>query len=198
MKARENPFRSQRIEALSFRAWDFTLDEVLALLDSFGGHGAIVGPHGSGKTTLLEALKPLCEARGYPTYLVRLAKPSWPSFLPPQGVRCALLLDEADALGKRAKPFLEAIAAECDLLVASTNGQGLLPTLVELRTSPDLLMNLVCELLEGQDLGEVAPGLPGLWKKHRGDLRASFRELYDRFALRNEGTEAGSGERAAD
>src|SRR5688500_1096998 len=56
MIPRTNPFRAQRIDALSYRLQDMTWEELLVRLARLKFRGAITGPHGHGKSTLLDAL----------------------------------------------------------------------------------------------------------------------------------------------
>jgi hypothetical protein len=65
-------------------------------------------------------------------------------------------------------------------LVITSHRPGLLPTLFECTTSPELLAEIVGEL-SGADLeaGE-------LYERHRGNVRDALRELYDRWAGRSE------------
>jgi hypothetical protein len=66
MKARRNPFRSERVEGVRFRfLGDGTWDGLMARLAELGYRGAIVGSDGSGKTTLLDELAPRIAGAGF-------------------------------------------------------------------------------------------------------------------------------------
>lgn len=182
MKARENPFRSERIEALRFRPQGTSLKE---LLDRAMGlrAAAIVGPEGSGKTTLLEAFAlPLGES-GFEVHLVRVGPRAdaaeWKG-PPGSGGKTALLLDGLESAGSRARPLLREMGSRWDLLVISAHRPGLLPTLVELGTSPELLADLVRDLVGEEGAAALLPDLPRLFGECRGNIRGCFRELYDR------------------
>ena len=56
MRARDNPFRTERTDNLRYRAPGFSWTELLARLDAQGGRGALRGAQGSGKSTLLREL----------------------------------------------------------------------------------------------------------------------------------------------
>lgn len=71
MRARDNPFSSERI--LSVRFVEGSWDEFLATLKSWNYRGAIVGPKGHGKTTLLEDLVPRLAALGFNTRFIGLS-----------------------------------------------------------------------------------------------------------------------------
>jgi hypothetical protein len=63
-------------------------------------------------------------------------------------------------------------------LIVTSHLPGLLPTLHECRTTPELLAAIVGEL-GGEEAALAAPGLFG---RHRGNLRDALRELYDEAA----------------
>lgn len=54
--AKDNPFRSHRIESLDYRFPGFCWHSAAAGLQQMNWRGAILGPHGTGKTTLLIGL----------------------------------------------------------------------------------------------------------------------------------------------
>jgi hypothetical protein len=62
---------------------------------------------------------------------------------------------------------------------------GLLPTLLQTTTTPDLLSGFVDQIL-GDRAVELGPLLPGIFGRPRGNGRESLRELYDRFAALEE------------
>ena len=70
MTPRENPFRSQCVEALDYRLDDDGWDGLFDRLRGLDYRGAIVGPHGAGKTTLLEALAAKLSDEGLSPILV--------------------------------------------------------------------------------------------------------------------------------
>jgi hypothetical protein len=67
MRARDNPFSTDRVLQVRYRPQGVTWDALMARLEAFGWRAAIVGPEGSGKTTLLEDLAPRLKARGFET-----------------------------------------------------------------------------------------------------------------------------------
>jgi polynucleotide 5'-kinase involved in rRNA processing len=72
VRARDNPFRTERVLRVRFRLPSGTWDDLLARFEALGRRAAIVGPQGSGKTTLLEDLAPRLRARGYSIRELRL------------------------------------------------------------------------------------------------------------------------------
>jgi hypothetical protein len=68
-------------------------------------------------------------------------------------------------------------------LVLTSHRRGLLPTLLECGTTPELLAALVGELLnESPEAHETHARR--LHLKHRGNLRDALRELYDLWSVR--------------
>ncbi|MCZ6507199.1 MAG: hypothetical protein O7A04_04010 [Acidobacteria bacterium] len=189
MRARDNPFRADRLHGLRYRAPGFRWPELLARLDRQGGLGAIRGPEGSGKTTLLRELGERLGESGFDVRLLR------PSLSDPQVARqqvrdftrridrhTALLLDGADRVGPIGWRLLRQGARRAGVLVVSTHREGRLPTLHRCATSAALLAELVGELLPVSARG--VPGVGRLFERERGDVRRALRSLYDRFAER--------------
>jgi hypothetical protein len=67
-------------------------------------------------------------------------------------------------------------------VIITRHRAGRLPTLFRCATSPDLLAEIVAELLQNQQEIE-RPLIAKLFKRHRGNIRKALRDLYDRFAL---------------
>jgi len=67
MRARDNPFSTDRVLRVRYRPQGVTWDALLERLEALGWRAAIVGPEGSGKTTLLEDLRPRLAERGLVT-----------------------------------------------------------------------------------------------------------------------------------
>jgi len=187
VRPRDNPFAVQRVLEVRYRlpagvTWEGLLDRFAAL----SWRGAIVGPHGHGKTTLLEDLAPRLEARGFRvrTISLRQAHPRLDredrAVLRSLGPQDVLFLDGAEQLGRLFWMELRLRTRRVGGLVITAHRPGLLPTLFECETSPELLTGIVAELLDG---GEE-PGVENLHARHRGNVRDALRELYDRWAGR--------------
>lgn len=178
MRARENPFRTERVLAVRYRPQSATWDDLLARLESLRWRGAIVGPHGSGKTTLLEDLAPRLRDRGFATRLLRLddLSPSLPGgALDCLGPREIVLLDGGEVMGARAWRSFVGQTRGAGGMVATLHRAGRLPTWVECAPTPELLDEIV------RDLGgaTLAARAPALFAAHRGNLRDALRALYD-------------------
>lgn len=183
MRARDNPFASHRVEALPYRLPEgLTWDELLARLAALRFRAALVGPHGRGKTTLLEELARRLTARGFRVRTVTLRQDErridWKR-LRGLGAEDVLLLDGAELLGRIAWLRVRFRCRRAGGLIVTSHRPGLLPTLLECTTSPELLADLVRELTgEELEVGE-------LFARHGGNVRMAFWEMYDRAGPKN-------------
>lgn len=190
VRPRDNPFAASRVAEMEWRGGEETVVTLLERLDEMGGRAALVGPKGHGKTTLLDAMERELAARGlrprrlyvYPDR--PLPRQELRRFLSAVGPRDFLLLDGAGHL----KPWtwwrIRLTARRAAGLLVATHEPGLLPTLHPCRTSPELLRDLVDELLAGRQPPVPLPAAEELYQRHAGNLRLALRELYDRCAGR--------------
>jgi hypothetical protein len=164
---------------------------LLDRLDALGRRAAIVGSHGHGKSTLLAELGRRLAARGFTVRRATVRRPARRldaaqerHLFADLGAGDWLLVDGAGALsalasrsvGRRSLPA-------AGLVVTRHRPGGGLPTLLECRTSPRLLAQLIAQLAPGL---ELPPNLSpdALHRRHGGDLRAALLELYDACAGR--------------
>lgn len=177
MRARDNPFASDRVERLRYRLPEgLTWDALLERLADLRHRAALVGPHGHGKTTLLEELAPRLTARGFRVRTVTLRQEErrvdWKR-LRGLGADEVLFLDGAELLGRLAWLRVRLFCRRAGGLIVTSHRPGLLPTLLECDTTPELLAGLVRELTgEELETGE-------LFVRHGGNLRLVFWEMYD-------------------
>jgi hypothetical protein len=190
---RQNPFRVQRIDALAYRFGDISREEVLARLEELHFRGALIGDKGYGKSTLLRALGAHFEAYGWEVKFLRLHSSQrdfsalqWRELSSISG-RDFILIDGAEQLNAfRWRRFVR-YTRRAGGLVVTSHCAGLLPTLHECTTSPSLLRELVEELIRDADghssrdffrfCQEIDTGV--LLARHKGNVRAALRELYD-------------------
>lgn len=183
MRARENPFTVQRVLEIRYRLSGISWDELLERLAALRFRAAIVGPHGHGKTTLLEDLGARLAGRGFRVRAVtlhegnrRLAAPQRRELFKDLAPSDLLLLDGAEQLGRLVWLEVRTRARSAGGLVITSHRPGLLPTLYECRTTPELLAGIVSELLGREVVVEE------LFARHEGNVRGALRELYDSYA----------------
>lgn len=184
MRAADNPFAVQKVLRIRYRLSDQTWESLLDRLMALRYRAAIVGPHGRGKTTLLEDLAPRLEARGFRIRSVMLhagdrglrreQRKALFHHLSPQDVLC---VDGAEQLGRISWLALLARSRAAGGLLITSHRPGLLPTLLECETSPELLTGIVRDLL-----GREIDGSEALFARHGGNLREALREMYDVWA----------------
>jgi hypothetical protein len=185
MRARDNPFAADRVERVRYRFAGTSLDELLARLEELNYRAAITGPEGSGKTTLLEDLRQALEHKGLQTKLLFINDMSGLSdaqcrrFLTELAPQELVLLDGADALRRSCWSLLHrhTITRAAGLIITS-HRPGLLPTLIQCSTTPGLLHEIVYALTP-QTSAFSPTFLNALHRRHKGNLRACLRELYD-------------------
>jgi hypothetical protein len=185
MRARDNPFATARVHRIRYRLPDgMTWDELLARLESMDWRGAIVGPEGAGKTTLLEDFEPTLRARGFEVVWLRLTqeKPRLSSATLAELVSLhagqVILFDGAEQVSRWAWWGFLRLARRAGGLLITSHRAGLLPTLLECGTTPELLAGIAADLLD--EVPEVHRAEASrLHRKHRGNLREALREMYD-------------------
>jgi hypothetical protein len=188
MKARENPFTTDRILKLRYRLRGTTWEELIERLAEMRYRAAIVGPEGSGKTTLLEDVGPTLRARGFTVKHLRLDRTTrtFPRgflsrFFADVSPRDVILFDGADLMGGLTWRWFNRRTKKAGGLVITSHRAARLPTLIECSTTPALLDEIVAELLGGESAA-LRQVTRTLFDKHQGNLRDALRELYDIFA----------------
>ncbi len=185
MRARENPYRAERIHSLEFRFSGLDWDGFRHRFHENGGRGSVLGPEGSGKTTLLLAFAERLRQEGVNVRRVaaRADERSWERDLAVcggLGPRDVLIIDGADMVGRLAWRRLRRETGKALGVLATSHRRRLLPVLYECRTSPELLRELMEELHPQAGCGQ--PQSVELFTRHRGNLRDALRELYDYHA----------------
>jgi hypothetical protein len=190
MKARDNPFRTDRVLTVRYRLSGMTWEELIERLAEMNYRAALVGSEGSGKTTLLEDLEPRIRARGFNVKHLRLDRTTrefprgfFKQFFAEMSRRDVILFDGADLMSRFVWPWFKRRAKRAAGLVITSHRRGMLPTLVECSTTPALLDEIITEIL-GEESNILRPLTPTLFTKHRGNLRAALRELYDLYAAK--------------
>jgi hypothetical protein len=183
VKARDNPFSTDRVLAVRYQPQDWTWEELFDRLELLHYRAAIVGPEGSGKTTLLEDLEPRIRAEGYQTMAVRLDRDKrWFDSTQLEELRSAasfravILLDGLEQLTFLRWRQFRRLTRRAGGLIATSHRAFRLPVLVRTETSVSLLDRIVSELLPAASDSLSTE----LFIRHRGNIRDALRELYDR------------------
>ena len=181
----DNPFASHRVEKLAYRCDRSSVAELARRIPELGGRAAIVGGEGSGKTTLLHELAAVLPGDSVHVCILGSCRRPWlaaraqlPRPVQPNHV---VLVDGAEQLGPVGWHLLLRAARPARCLVATLHRPGRLPTLFECRTDQRLLRDLVSELTPANPLDLE---LEDRYRRHGGNIRLCFRELYDLFAGR--------------
>lgn len=181
MRARDNPFSTDRIATIRYRHQHQSWSEFLSRLEQFNYRAAIVGPEGSGKTTLLEDLATrFSNDGGTRVRWLRLSdkQPRFPKreldhFLAELEPRDLICFDSAERMGR----FAWRTRHIRGLIVTSHNA-GRLPTWITCTTTPELLEQIVRKLLDGR-VSVDRKLIESIHKSHHGNIRDALRALYD-------------------
>ncbi len=182
--ARNNPFATEHLQKIRYRFSDESLAELLCHFDTLGKQAAIVGPQGHGKTTLQKELASAMVPSQTQWVKLREGDRIIPQSILHEvfsktGTSDLICVDGAEQLSWwNWKKFLRQLGKDQRCLITS-HRQGLLPTLINCKTSVSLLADLVTELTSTPDAAQQKE-LELIFIKHRGDIRQSIRELYDR------------------
>ncbi|MEN6337716.1 MAG: hypothetical protein ABFE01_25970 [Phycisphaerales bacterium] len=143
MRARDNPFATDRIHAIRHRPQSISVTGLLTELKELGYGTAIVGPYGSGKTTLLDDLERVLAGEGIKSHMVvvndtsPLPDPPCQRLLSELTRDELLLLDSADLVPRSGWSLLKGhTITHAYGLVITSHRPGLLPTLIGCTTSP--------------------------------------------------------------
>lgn len=189
MRARDNPFRAERLHRLRFRPQGTTWPALLERLAALDYRGGIIGGEGRGKTAFLLELAERLPAAGLEPRLLRLERGQRRlgvgerQALAAPEPRTLLLVDSGGDLSRRGWRELARLAARAAGLVVTTHRPGPLPTLLACATNADLLERLVADLLPAEER-PARGAIERLFARHRGNLRAALAELYDDWARR--------------
>jgi hypothetical protein len=187
MRARQNPFRADRIQAVPYRFQNGTgWPDLIARLEALQFRAAIVGPEGSGKTTLLEELSRKLGEIGFKVIL-RSAKAGDSAEVVPRRLESSelVLIDSAECFGAWHWLRLKWASRAGAGMIVTAHRPCLLPTLIQCRTTPELFRQIVGDLL-GDQVQLPSGMVDAIHRKHNGNVRNAFRQLYDGWSARSE------------
>lgn len=191
-RARDNPFRVERILTVRYRPRQWTWDQLLARLHELQFRAAICGPQGSGKTTLLEDLIVRLSEAGLRTRLLevrretrRVAGLQLRQFLAEADRSDILVVDGSEQLRHWTWRRLLRHSRRHPGLIVTSHAAGRLPTLVQCETDVELLESIVAQLVP-HAVARLRGHLPALYAAHKGNLRMCLRQLFDLYAGNSE------------
>lgn len=197
MRARDNPFATARVHRIRYRFEGLNWENFLKRLDEHNYRGAIVGPEGSGKTTLLEDLHPRLIQRGFSVVSLQLTEEEPRFSRAVQRHLCAavtpatiIMLDGAEQLRRRRWWQFRWLTRNAGGLIITAHRAGRLQTLLRCNTDPDLLENIVRQLLVDRSAIPRSE-VERLFQEHRGNIREALRKLYDWHALESDALPSG-------
>jgi len=164
MKAKDNPFRVERLHQLEYSFGNSELEwqNLLCRLRDLQWRGAILGPHGAGKTTLMTQIQQRIEQLGIETSHLRLREDDLPclksmlkEWLAQSVSSQVLMLDSAGLLNFWNWQWLRLKTRHHAGIVITSHRAGRLPTLIRCETSPELLESLVNQLTAEQNCSEM-------------------------------------------
>jgi len=168
-----------------------TSENLLDRLRRLGYRGAIVGSNGTGKTTLLEDLEPALDALGFEVKRLRLddltkcfPRGFLPRFFAELKGREVILFDGAEQMSRLDWHRFKLRSKKAGGLVITSHRPGMLPTLKECVTCPELLNEIITELLGAEPVTTHVAAI-ALYQEHNGNLRDALREMYDLYAVGN-------------
>ncbi len=183
MRARDNPYRAERLHALAFRFAGADWESLWTRLGDLGGQGCVVGPKGSGKTTLLLELAAFLRGKGMTVrrHAFRtdetVSREDLDQFVESLDGGGLLILDGADLLGPLQWRRIKNAVRGGRGLIASSHRRPLLPVLYRCRPTPALLEDLIDQLHPRGGCGQ--PAAVELHARHGGNIREALRELFD-------------------
>ncbi len=188
MKARENPFNTDRLDKIPYHHVKGTWENLIKRLAGLNYRAAITGPHGSGKTTLLNELEEHLHISGFGTKKLSLNmdkryfdKHFLNKFFEEISAKDIILFDGADLMGRIEWRRFKQKSAKAAGLIVTSHRASLLPLLVKCSTTPQLLEKIVYELL-GEESDDLHVTVKALFYRHRGNLHNALREFYDIYA----------------
>ena len=190
MKARNNPFRTDRVLRVRYRLCKEEMESLLKEFAAMGYRASIEGPEGSGKTTLMEDMEPGLRAFGFEIQkltLNRTVGPTSPKAVSPFLSRLTagdmVLLDGAEQMSRLSWLNFRRASKRAGGLLITSHRAGLLPALYRCAPSTDTMDWILHELL-GAGAQAVRPAARTLYHEHNGNLREVLRSLYDMYAYR--------------
>jgi hypothetical protein len=180
---RDNPFAAARF-APGQLPWIGEIEPLVERACTSSARLQVLGPHGSGKSTLLVHLERRARSRGWSTYAFRGSRGFDALHLAVLPRPLVVFADEFEELGAVRAALLRACCAlrGASLVVTAHRDLGM-ETLCERSVDAATALVLCHRLLAGAE-PPTASELDGLLRKHDGNVREVFFDLYDAAGAR--------------
>ncbi|MGE9270477.1 MAG: hypothetical protein ACQKBU_06715 [Verrucomicrobiales bacterium] len=186
MRARDNPFATQRLERVLAFDPELIGESWAGLLtrwERLGRQAAVVGPWGSGKSSFLDGFAERVGGRVERLFfnrdLNRLSEEDRKHL--ERGQEAVWVVDGDQHLPWLEARFLLRSVRRSRGGLFARHRAGRAEVLLRLQSDPDLAEALLRRAAPG--LAEAwIEQLPGRWRRHRGNLRHLFLEYYDQWA----------------
>lgn len=162
------------LSALGFRIKYLRLDASRGRGHSLGRRSWERRPWQRRPSFLSSSLKRLFIHRSFPRGFLK-------EFFAQLTERDVILFDGAEQMSRLEWQFFKARSKEAAGLVVTSHDRGVLPSLKECTTDPELLDDIIAELLEAESAKIVDASIE-LHGRHNGNLRDALREMYDLYA----------------
>jgi ABC-type cobalamin/Fe3+-siderophores transport system ATPase subunit len=188
---RNNPFSSDRVLAIGYIHSEGNWNNLLKRAKDLNYRVAIVGPKGSGKTTLIKGLARRLPRIGFKPVLLsgkKIGSIGLFSLLGPNpiidsGEELFLLIDEADMLPAFRKLLIRIMAGRWGGIAMACHKGRFLPTLCVTGPDIEILRKALNELVGKDAAKDIWPMAQSIYKARNGDMRETFRDLYDIYSL---------------
>jgi hypothetical protein len=188
MKARCNPFTSDRVLTIRYKLNDSEWEDLFSFFTELNNCAAIVGPKGTGKTTLLEDFAQRADVLNLePVFWRQNYQQSQPSaaelqsFFYRYGKPHLICIDSAELFNWLTWRRIKKLSSQVGGLLVTAHSEGRLPTLIRCGTSPSLLKSIISELVPAVSQPTDA-FVEELYYRNEGNIRSALRECYLSFA----------------
>lgn len=189
MRARDNPFSTNRVEgilqfdpALMGESWD----EIDSRWLKLNKRAALIGPHGAGKTTFIDSFSQRLVDQGAEVLRIflnsespRISSRQWKELTKATGK--IIILDGEEQLNQFQRWRFHRLTEESGGLLISRHSQGKLPIMLEFTPKIETLFHCVRKLAP-EYYPQLEPDLDQWWQDDNGNIRLILLRCYDYVA----------------
>lgn len=190
MKARSNPFRSDRVERFRYQLSPEDWQEIENTFQGTAYRAAIVGPHGTGKTVFMEDFAVRLQSQGWAPRTLRFRDAFTRQdrqlmrkfLLETHPTQSLLLLDGGELLPARDWKWLLRKLPPGHALLATLHQENQLPTLWRTRPQVEIARQVIEFLLERPLLPAEEERVEKRFHEFAGNIRNIVRSFYLEYA----------------